>query len=186
MNYLLSMGKTDWKEVLWLNVKARMNTLYGKENLSRLIKDSGVGPGTITRIKEQGTSVGVDVIEKVATALKVDPWQLMHPKLGEIDLPSNRPLAPVDIAQAAIKGVATLEQSLEGLATYLATLDDSDRREAMKMIASLSDSPERHARLPQAFGEWWVRHLSNRTKEPRSSGPPTLPSVDESGHPPFG
>ena len=149
MNYLLAMEKIDWKEVLWRNVKARMNALYGKENLSRLIKDSGVGPGTITRIKEQGTSVGVDVLEKVATALKVEPWQLIHPKLGEINT-SNRPLPHVDSAKTATNNIATLEQSLEGLAHYLAGLNESDRADVMRSIAVLEKEPERHAK--QAAG----------------------------------
>jgi len=59
---------------------------------------------------------------------------------------SNQALAPVDIAQTAIKDIATLEQSLEGLAVYLAALDAGDRAEAMKMISVLAESPDRHAK----------------------------------------
>jgi len=66
-----------------------MNTLYGKENLTRLIEEAKVGPGTVTRIKNQETSVGVDVLEKISTALKVAPWQLLHPDGDSISIPQH-------------------------------------------------------------------------------------------------
>lgn len=78
-NYSSSMRTTDYKLLLWANVSALMIAKYGKENLTRLAADSGVGPGTMTRIKEAQTSVGLDVIEKIATVFGIEPWQLMHP-----------------------------------------------------------------------------------------------------------
>ena len=81
-NYLSGMNIYDGKTVLWANVKARMLSLYGKENLTRLVSESGIGPGTATRIKEQSTSVGIDVLEKIAKPLKVQPWELLNPALS--------------------------------------------------------------------------------------------------------
>lgn len=107
MNYLLLMAKHDWKQVLWGNVLNRMNTLYGKENLTRLISESKIGPGTATRIKSQATSVGVDVLEKVAGALKVEPWQLLHPTLGSGV--EATPLPKAVIVQQSVSGVAPPE-----------------------------------------------------------------------------
>lgn len=80
-HYLSPMNIYDGKSVLWANVKARMQALYGKENLTRLVAESGIGPGTATRIKEQRTSVGLDVLEKIAKPLKVQPWELLNPAL---------------------------------------------------------------------------------------------------------
>ena len=60
------MQNTDYKAILWANVSALMVAKYGKENLTRLANDSGAGPGTMTRIKEMKTSVGMDVLEKIA------------------------------------------------------------------------------------------------------------------------
>jgi hypothetical protein len=59
---------------------------------------------------------------------------------------SNQDVASVQKAQAAISNIATLEQSLEGLAYYMAGLDDSDRRAAMRMIDGLAEAPDRHAK----------------------------------------
>jgi transcriptional regulator with XRE-family HTH domain len=61
---------------------------YGKENLTRLAADCHFGPGTATRLKEQRTSVGLDVIDQIAVAFQVDPWQLLVPGMN----PSNPPV----------------------------------------------------------------------------------------------
>jgi hypothetical protein len=82
------MIKKDSKQVLWENVSRLMVKRYGKENLTRLAADSGVGPGTCTRIKVQGTSVGLEVVEAIAKALEAEPWQLLVPNLDPYDLPS--------------------------------------------------------------------------------------------------
>lgn len=52
---------------------------YGKENLTRLAKEARLGPGTASRIKASETSIGIDVVEKVAKALKVPVYCLLVP-----------------------------------------------------------------------------------------------------------
>lgn len=71
------------KKVLWDNVSALMKAHYGAENLNRLARDAKLGPATVTRIKEMKTSVGLDVIAKIAIFFKVDPWQLLVPGMGD-------------------------------------------------------------------------------------------------------
>lgn len=66
-----------------------MHFHYGKENLNRLIRDCKIGPGTATRIKEQKTSVGIDVLAKIAMAFELQPWHLLLPELD----PSNAPVS---------------------------------------------------------------------------------------------
>ena len=72
----------ELRNTLWLNVQALMVAKYGAENLTRLAFDAGVGLGTATRIKQASTSVGLDVIAKIATVFGVAPWQLLAPGLG--------------------------------------------------------------------------------------------------------
>lgn len=76
-------GDKSLKTVLWENVRALMVQRYGAENLTRLARDAKLGPGTATRIKAAETSVGLDVIEKIARAFKVEPWQLLAPGLSD-------------------------------------------------------------------------------------------------------
>lgn len=73
--------KVNSKRVLWDNVVTLMKKKYGGENLTRLALDAKFGPGTSTRLKKQVTSIGVDVIEKLAVVFELQPWQLLVPNL---------------------------------------------------------------------------------------------------------
>lgn len=90
--YAGAMSKT----VLWANVQALMLKHYGEENLSRLSRDCGIGLGTTTRIKQQQTSVGLEIVDKIAEHFSLHPWQLLVPGFD----PSNPPtLMPVSAAE---------------------------------------------------------------------------------------
>lgn len=94
--YRIRMNRKDSKKVLWENVSKLMVARYSKENLTKLAADAGIGPATCTRIKEQKTSVGTDVLEAVAGALKVLPWHLLVSGLDPNALPS-RPAEQHDV-----------------------------------------------------------------------------------------
>lgn len=83
----------DAKKVLWNSVTSLMLKHYGKENLTRLAKDCGIGPGTSTRLKEQQTSVGLEVIEKIAKHFGYEPWQLLVPGFDPEHAPTLQPLS---------------------------------------------------------------------------------------------
>ena len=89
--YAVLMSPADPKTVLWTNVLALMQHHYGRENLSKLAREAKIGPGSATRIKEQQTSVGLDVLEKVADCFGLEPWHLlivgldpMNPPVGHL------------------------------------------------------------------------------------------------------
>lgn len=82
IGYLAGMDKLDTKRVLWQNIGALMTLHYGGEQLGRFARESGIGAATMTRIKAQKTSVGVDVIEAIARKFKIQPWQVLAPGLG--------------------------------------------------------------------------------------------------------
>ncbi|QKE22870.1 hypothetical protein 8P_034 [Pseudomonas phage 8P] len=52
---------------------------WGAENQNKLAREAKVGVATIARMKTADTSIGVDVLEKVADALGVQAWQLLCP-----------------------------------------------------------------------------------------------------------
>jgi len=81
--------KPTVQAVLWQNVSALMIRHWGQENLSRLAREAKIGPGGATRLKQQTTSVGIDVLAKVAECFDVEPWHLLLPRLD----PSNPPVA---------------------------------------------------------------------------------------------
>ena len=79
--YPRAVSPLDTRRVLWANVLALMNHHWQGENLSRLAREAKVGPGTCTRIKEQQTSVGVEIVDRIAALFGLDTWQLLVPGL---------------------------------------------------------------------------------------------------------
>jgi transcriptional regulator with XRE-family HTH domain len=67
------------KTVLWQNVQGLMVEKYGEENLNRLARDAKIGVASVARIKEQKTSVGLDILEAIAKFFKLPPSQLLIP-----------------------------------------------------------------------------------------------------------
>jgi transcriptional regulator with XRE-family HTH domain len=88
----------DTKKALWENVKALMEKKYGKENIKRLAREAKIGTGTASRIKEQRTSVGLDVVEKIARLFKVPPASLLMP------LHDKRLLAIAEAYSVSVEG----------------------------------------------------------------------------------
>lgn len=98
---------------------------YGRENLNRLAKGAKIGPGSATRIKEAKTSVGLDVLEKVAKHFKVAAWELLHPEFA----PGNGHLTAKEVeevkqAREILAGLSAAQRDLflqDGLVKDLLT-----------------------------------------------------------------
>jgi hypothetical protein len=105
----MEISRQDPKQVLWANVHKLMEHRWGQENINRLSRDAKIGPGSASRIKEQKTSVGIDVVAKIAKAFDVEPWHLLLPNLD----PSNLPVATLTDAEAAL--YARIRRHYEGL-----------------------------------------------------------------------
>jgi len=76
-----------------------MKQHYGRENLTQCAKDAGVGPGTMTRIKEQETSIGMDTIEKLAALFKVQPYELLIPNLNSQEVMVVKSMRRMNVSQ---------------------------------------------------------------------------------------
>lgn len=82
------------KETLWRNVSALMHQHWGKEHLARLQREAGIALGTVSRLKACETSVGLDVLERVASVFGLQPWQLLVPGLDPANPPTLQPVTP--------------------------------------------------------------------------------------------
>lgn len=67
----------DPKQVLWKNVEKLMVLVYGTEHLTNFALDTGIGPGTVARMKARKTSIGIDTLHVVAKAWDCRVWQLL-------------------------------------------------------------------------------------------------------------
>ena len=83
----------DSYATLWQNVSALMAKHYGGENLARLSRDCGIGLGTAARIKKQQTSVGIDVLHRIASHFGLAPWQVLVPGLDPANPPTLQPVS---------------------------------------------------------------------------------------------
>lgn len=106
----MATNPNNSKVVLWENVQKIMLAEYNKDNLWAFCKKVGIGPGTGQRIKEQETSVGMDVIEKIATAFDLQPWHLLVPNLD----PRNPPV--LLISEVEQKFYANMKETAKAFA----------------------------------------------------------------------
>ena len=83
----------DSRKPLWINLTALMQIHWGGENLNRLARECGVSPATATRIKKQQTSVGLEILDRLAESFRVSAHQLIDPDFN--------PHAPTSIAAAS-------------------------------------------------------------------------------------
>lgn len=129
------------KPVLWGNLTTLMHQQFGGENLNRLAREAKLSPATASRIKAMETSVGIDVLDQLATVFGVEPWQLLHPDLGK----------SANFSGAASPLAMDLARQLDGL-------PQGDQQERAFMLASQlmllanggADSPPERAPAPIA------------------------------------
>jgi len=149
-NYRIRMNPKDSKKVLWDNVSRLMVARYGKENLTRLSQEAGIGPATCTRIKKQTTSVGTDVLEAVAKALKVSAWQLLVAGLD----PAKLPVLSTDTRaqETAEYFTVSAAEAAQVLAQTLSSMTAASRESAATLLSSMAKNPD---------GQWaeWLADL---------------------------
>jgi len=102
----------DPKLTLWTNVAALMNDRYGKVNMQRLSKEAGVGIASIQRMRDENTSIGIDIVAKVAAAFDLMPWQILFPGLD----PKNPPVLCITEEERGLYN--RLRVAAEAVATY--------------------------------------------------------------------
>lgn len=70
-----------------------MSHRWGGENLSRLAREAAIGPGSCSRIKAQQTSVGLEIIDKIARLFSLETWQLFVPGFDAKNPPVLAPMS---------------------------------------------------------------------------------------------
>lgn len=80
------MTPKDPKSYLWQNIASLMR--IPAPSVDAVQSKTKVGRGTIQRIKEGETSVGVDTLQSIAKAFSIEVWQLMVPGIDPDSLPT--------------------------------------------------------------------------------------------------
>jgi hypothetical protein len=89
---------TPSKAQLWENLTSLMTHHWHEININRLAREAKIGPASVQRIKDQETSVGLDIVDKVAQVWGLQAWQLLLPDLD----PENVPFDMISESQKAL------------------------------------------------------------------------------------
>lgn len=176
--YRIRMEARDSKKTLWVAVSSLMKRDYGGENLTRLGK-AVKSPATSARLKEQKTSIGVTMLDRLATHFKVEPWQMLVPGFDAKNPPELK-MGDSDQVLPSIAGSATgtnnaLHHLLETMSELLKGTDPAALRTIHDMIGSMLREPDRAADLAkhaqQLFDADKERQAKAAARESTSSRP---------------
>jgi hypothetical protein len=117
-------GVSDLPAIVAANIKAVLeHRLGGPARVTDVIK-LGIANGTAQRLLAGSTSVGLDLLERVAEKLGVQPWQLLladlDPKaLPVLGTPSDAPAWPFDFEPERFAALLPKEQGMVEFAARL-------------------------------------------------------------------
>lgn len=104
----MATKKPDAKDLFWENTSAEMGRQFGEVNLQELGRRAKIGGAGATRIKNKA-NVGLDIVQRVATAFNREPWQMLIPNLEPPGSPVVT-IAKLQNAAALGKGKEPLER----------------------------------------------------------------------------
>ncbi len=145
-NYRIPM-KEDPKRVLWQNVLALMHREFGKVNVTQFAAWAKIGVGSVLRMREQQTSVGLDIVEKIAKKAGVEPWMLLVPGLDT----GNPPMLAKD-AEGIRVLVSNINKSQEALSGLLRVGGNTEQGGLDELPPNVRALPDPHPPRPKSSG----------------------------------
>jgi transcriptional regulator with XRE-family HTH domain len=81
-------------KVLGANLAALMAAHKDLNSNPKLSKKTGLGTGTLSRVRNGEVDVNLDTLEKLAKAFHVEAWQLLVPRMEPNNLPALQAISP--------------------------------------------------------------------------------------------
>lgn len=81
--YRIRVAGQDIRKTLWDNVCTLMEAQHLRATVDAVQAKTRIGRGTAQRLKEQSASVGLDIVQQIASAFRLEPWELLHPDLAK-------------------------------------------------------------------------------------------------------
>lgn len=94
------------RKVLWQNLETLMNKAWGRTNLRRLARESGVGVATIARLQGLEQNVGIDMLIQLGKPFRRQAWQLLSPTMGAFSDDAGELATAFDALDEAKKAAA--------------------------------------------------------------------------------
>lgn len=120
------------RQILGANLSSLMNSsseLASAPAVERATAQKGlkVGRSTVQRVKDGDTTVNLDYIEVFAKVFHKEPWQLLHPAIGEM--------------ASSTDATPTLAQALEVVAAALSSVPVEKRQALLGVLATYASDP---------------------------------------------
>lgn len=120
------MNPDDPKTYLWSNIEALMGGT--KRSLDMVHDRTKASRGSLQRLREAKTSVGIDLLVEIAKAFNIGVWDL---------------LKPPNLVQGEGAAVRhSLEDCLRTLASQLDQLDETQREAVADRLVTLTRAPD--------------------------------------------
>jgi transcriptional regulator with XRE-family HTH domain len=128
------MRKTmSLEQILAKNLTALMARMPDVETIDKLSSRSGVGRGTVDRIKKGEVSTKIETVEKLAAALGVEPVQLLTENLDATIATTTANIGPVDGPELTYLQWITDQEA--ALLKVFRDLEKPDRKTALEIIS---------------------------------------------------
>lgn len=152
------------KRVLWENVLALMTREFGEENVTKFAAWAKIGVGSVLRIREQKTSIGLDIIEKIAKRAGVVSWQLLVPGLDS----ANPPMLEKDAKgiRELVNNITTSKEALSGMLRKSGNTEHGELEEEAP-ASNVTALPDPHPIRQQSGGLAGRAAKKTTTKQPK-------------------
>ncbi len=144
---------TSLRDIIGKNLTELMKSDMSLNTLDKVATKSGVGRGTVDRMKKADVAVTVDTLEAIANTFKLQPWQLLIPNL----IPSNPPVLQPQ--------TATERELYKRLLSVARDLIDQGDQEAM--AADQSNKLVRGRRKNDSYGNSIQENIEEKNDEQR-------------------
>src|SRR5450830_549402 len=147
------MSADDPKTFLWSNICILMQD----ENppIDAVQRKTKVGRGTIQRIKEGATSIGIDKLHEIADAFNLPVWQLLVPGLGVAQPKSD--ISRLEDRAVTSSAPDALRSSVINIGNSLKSASQLTRKQISPIFEALIESPEQ----AESLAEFLIKTLKN-------------------------
>jgi hypothetical protein len=129
-------------------------------------KGQKVGRSTVQRVKDAETTVNLDYIDVFAKVFRKEPWELLHPAMGEGNDAPNAPSLPqaLEVVIAAITPLTQPDRKALAEDLALLAVAPGDAETKQRVMDALQAAPAQQPRALQGIaGQVVAKKLDTET-----------------------
>ena len=95
--------RTSSRQILAENINRLMQSTLALNSNTKLVKRSGLGLGTMGRVRNAEAAATIDTLDRLAECFGVQPWQLLEPQDVTQLPPAEQPLIGFQPSSTALE-----------------------------------------------------------------------------------